>query len=204
MVHVNIGVINTDTEPTVHEKAAAILIYKTRTTSTAPSGPVTSFCVIFFERCRDTNIKTLVWQSLEVPERHSFTWMSVRSATRLDFGGGRDAKDSKRSKEETLQMLRTSPAVLKAMNSSTPPRANAVRNTQRGPSSLTETTGVGSIFPDTVFLLFSLWNGGSRKKLNTCLILPVQHVTFLGLEIKNNNFKQQDILITDALCSVFL
>ena len=100
MVHVNIGVINTDTEPTVHEKAAAILIYNTRITSTAPSGPVTSFCVIFFERCRDTNIKTLVWQSLEVPERHSFTWMSVRSATRLDFGGGRDAKDSKRSKDK--------------------------------------------------------------------------------------------------------
>lgn len=180
MVHVNIGVINTDTEPTVHEKAAAILIYKTRTTSTAPSGPVTSFCVIFFERCRDTNIKTLVWQSLEVPERHSFTWMSVRSATRLDFGGGRDAKDSKRSKEETLQMLRTSPAVLKAMNSSTPPRANAVRNTQRGPSSLTETTD--RCFR-TLFFFFSLSEMVAQEKIKhlpnspcpTCYIFGIRN-----------------------------
>lgn len=116
----------------------------------------------------DTEIKTLVRQSLQLPHFQPTCVTAPPRGSTLEMGE-REREDSKRKKKKntrnTAGMLElwTSPAVLKTMNSSSPLRAYVVRNSQRGPSAPTETTGVTSMLADiqetrpTYNSLFASW-----------------------------------------------
>lgn len=144
----------------------------------------------------------------------------------------RDDKDTEKrnAKTETLQACSSFLCTCCAQNNDlvVPLRSYVVRNSQRGPSALTELTGIRSMitdFKDTqpkrsptyiplfvscqvsnkpLFLLLYLSNGGSRNE--TSQFFSLKCVNFLGLEIKNIYIyvKQQDILITDTLSSVHI
>lgn len=102
----------------------------------------------------DTEIKTLVRQSLQLPHFQPTCVTAPPRGSTLEMGErerGRTVKEKKKKNtRNTAGMLElwTSPAVLKTMNSSSPLRAYVVRNSQRGPSAPTETTGVTSMLAD--------------------------------------------------------
>ena len=154
MVHVNIGVINTDTEPTGHKKAAAIHMYNTQPKSRSPSPRWSShigLCSTLW--AADVGeIQTLVWQSLQLRASHISTHVCDGSATRLDFGGGREEMTMKvrrgsREKKTHRRHVRGADVTCCEQNNEffVP---SEVRNSQRGPSAVTGLKDIRSMFAD--------------------------------------------------------
>lgn len=174
----------------------------------------------------ETEIKTLVRQSLQLPARcvTALPWGST-----LEMGEKRRDDENKGVKKKLntagLFGLQTSPAVLKTVNSSSPLRADVVRNSQRSPSFPTENTEVRSIFADFQETqpktdlpqpLCCLPSQRRASKASSSSLKMLAHeiitancsslkwVKFFGLQISKikSYVEQQDILITDTFCSV--
>ena len=176
----------------------------------------------------ETEIKTLVRQSLQLPARCA---TALPRGSTLEMGekrwrGKRGEKTLKKTKKQQacsnggLHLLCSKQWILRPLWGLT-----VVKNSQRGPPFPTENIDVRSVFADfqetqpktdlqqPLYYLpsqrqASISSSSSLKMLAQEIITTncssLKWVTFFGLQISKikNDVEQQDILITDNFCSV--
>jgi len=161
VVHVNIGVLNTDTEPTVYKKAAAIYMYNTRTSSTSPSPCWSSLWSILW-----VVPETLEWKLSEDKacscQRHILTERALPRGSTLEVEEMRWR--GPREEERKTAALPAALKVTKPPSLQLQPRRQ--ESHQCSPTSLE-------------FFLLSQWS----LKNNTSQFSST-HIPFLGLESK--------------------